>query len=132
MIYQVVNYAGEVVTTIHAEDEHEISDGHHTFGELYAHRRALSALMAVAAATDNDAWRSKEHNPEDDPMFPGYFIVGIELPTGTITYHYKLKYWDDFAGVPERPHAPKWDGAAPNDTLVRLRELARRVAEGMA
>lgn len=128
--YQVVNRAGQVIQDVVTQDDtDEVSDGHHTFGELYAHRRALTALLAAAAATENDSWRSKEHHPDGDPMFPGYFIVGVELPTGTITYHYKLKYWDDFAAVPERPHAPVWDGATPDDTVERLFTLARSLAE---
>jgi hypothetical protein len=97
----------------------DVSDGHHTFGELYDHRRALTAALCKALSLD--AWRSKAHHPEDSPMFEGgYFIVGVNLPTGTITYHYKLKHWDDFAGVIELAHAPKWDGAAPGDTVTRL------------
>jgi hypothetical protein len=105
----------------------QVSDGYHTFGELYDHRRALTAVLAVAAASTNDAWRSKAHHPDDAPMFDGgYFVVGIDLPTGeTITYHYELKHWDDFAGVLEIEHAPKWDGATSDDTVVRLLALAR-------
>lgn len=107
----------------------EVSDGYHTFGELYEHRRALTAVLAASAASAGDSWRSKAHHPEDSPMFEGgYFIVGIVLPTGTITYHYKLKHWDDFGAVPELEHAPKWDGATPDDTVTRLLELARLVA----
>jgi hypothetical protein len=75
----------------------KISDGFHTFDELYDHRRALTA--ALCRAMGFSSWRSKQHHPDGDPMFDGYFIVGINLPTGTITYHYKLKYWDDFAGA---------------------------------
>jgi hypothetical protein len=102
----------------------EISDGFHTFGELYDHRRALTAGLCKALSLD--AWRSKAHHPEDNPMFEGgYFIVGINLPTGTITYHYKLAHWGDFAGVVELEHAPKWDGAAPDATVERLLEWAR-------
>lgn len=107
----------------------DISDGYHTFGELYAHRRALTAVLAGAAASDGDSWRSKAHHPDDGPMFAGgWFIVGIELPTGTITYHYQLEHWDDFAAVPELEHAPKWDDATPKDTVGRLLELARSLA----
>lgn len=110
----------------------EVSDGYHTFGELYDHRRALTAVLAKAFAEADEenkgwAWRSKAHHPDDNPMFEGgYFIVGIELPTGVITYHYKLSHWDDFRSVPELDHAPKWDGATPADTVTRLLELARR------
>lgn len=100
----------------------EMSDGYHTFGELYAHRRALTAALTK---TVPGCWRSKSHHPEDDPMFEGYFIVGVNLPNGKITYHYKLKYWDDFSHVAELRHAPKWDGAAPGDTVIRLLAWAR-------
>lgn len=58
----------------------------------------------------------------------GYFIVGIELPTGSVRYHFKLKHWDDFAAVPELEHAPKWDGSMPADTVTRLLATARLVA----
>lgn len=107
-------------------DTDQISDGHHTFGELYDHRRALTAVLAAGAASMGDSWRSKKHHPDDDPMFGGgYFIVGVKLPTGTITYHYKLSHWDDFDRVPELEHAPKWDGAGPAETVTRLLALAR-------
>lgn len=62
-------------------------------------------------------------------MFEGYFIVGIALPAGLITYHYELEHWDDFAATPEREHAPKWDGATPDDTVRLLLETARLVAD---
>jgi hypothetical protein len=108
----------------------EISDGYHTMNELYDHRRALTAVLAASAATAGDSWRSKRHHPDDAPMFEGgYFIVGIELPTGTITYHYELGYWDDFATVPELEHAPKWDGAPPSATVDRLLELVRTMRD---
>lgn len=108
---------------------HEISDGHHTFKELYDHRRALTAVLAGAAAPVGDSWRSKRHHPDDDPMFDGYFIVGLILPNGVVTYHYELEYWDDFGAVPEREYAPKWDGSTPDDTVARLLELARMLVD---
>lgn len=110
----------------------QLFDGFHTMEELYDHRRAWTALVATGAASAGDSWRSKAHHPDDDPMFDGgYFIVGIMLPTGMITYHYKLTYWDDFAGVPEVMHAPKWDGATPADTVSRLMETVA-MANGRA
>lgn len=106
-----------------------ISDGYHTFGELYDHRRALTAGLMRLATTiwggGLPVWRSKEHHPEDGPMFEGSFIVGIKLPTGMVTYHYNLEDWDDFSEVPTLPHAEKWDGAGPDETVTRLLEYAR-------
>lgn len=102
----------------------EITDGFHTFGELYEHRRALT--MALISTGKFHAWRSRAHHPEDSPCFVGYFIVGIDLPTGTVTYHYADRHWDDFShGTDDLDHAPKWDGATPADTVSRLMSLAR-------
>lgn len=106
----------------------EVSDGHHTFNELYAHRRALTAALAEAVEgccpgrpTGARAWRSKEHHPEDGPMFDGSFIVGFTFSDGsTISYHYGLEYWDDFSHVFTLPHAPKYDGHTPDSTITRL------------
>lgn len=102
-----------------SKDTDNISDGYHTFGELYDHRRALTA--ALAKSHPDIAWRSKAHHPDDNPMFEGgYFIVGLSLPVGQVSYHYKLSHWDDFEGVPERDHAPEYDGHTPQLTVERL------------
>ncbi len=115
----------------HPEATGETSDGYHTFNELYDHRRALTAaLLAVVTKQlipDMKVWRSRKHHPLDSECYAGYFIVGLELPTGyTITYHYADQYWDDFQHVPEVEHAPRWDGAPPAATVTRLVDYARR------
>lgn len=100
-----------------SKETNDFSDGYHTFGELYEHRRALTAALCIYQLS----WRSKQHNPDDSPIFEGYFIVGIQLTTtDTITYHYALEHWDDFSHVPELPFAPKWDGASAAETPIRL------------
>jgi hypothetical protein len=105
------------------------SDGYHTFKELYDHRRALTAaLMALADECGMVTWRSREHHPDDSPIYKDYFIVGMEVGGGTITYHYANQYWDDFQQIPGLPHAPKWDGEGPSETVTRLLNLARGTA----
>lgn len=102
----------------------QISDGYHTFDELYDHRRALTT--ALISTGKFPAWRSRAHHPDDDPCFAGHFIVGIELPTGTITYHYADEHWDDFHScTDDLDHAPRWDGALPDATVQRLLAWAR-------
>ena len=97
-----------------------ISDGWHTFQDLYDHRKALTAM--IVSLIPNHSWKSKKHDDEEnDPMFDGMFIVGIDLPAGTITYHYDLEDWDLFH-CQELPTAKKWDGASPEDTVTRLIE----------
>lgn len=112
-----------------AEDKEAASDGYHTFRELYDHRRALVAALASVASTHGAAWRSKAHHPDDDPMFEGHFIVAIETEAGTITYHFGLDHWDNFKAVPELPHARKWDGAGPAESVARLLKLADDMTE---
>jgi len=98
----------------------DTSDGYHTFDELYEHRLSLTAVIATIAAIDGDSWRSKRHHPADGPMFDGYFIVGIDLPGGQVSYHHPLKDWDRFAEVPVLEHAPRWDGHTSDDAQDRL------------
>lgn len=97
----------------------ETSDGYHTFNELYEHRMVLTA--ALMRSHPDLSWKSRHHHVGGDPMFEGYFIAGMDLPTGTITYHYQLKHWQLFPGVRVLPHAPEWDGATPADTIERLK-----------
>lgn len=105
-------------------DMDHISDGYHTFGELYDHRRALVA--ALMKCNREISWRSKAHHPEDQPMFEGgYFIVGMNLPTGDISYHYKISHWEDFDGISIFEHAPKYDGHTPELTVERLLDWAQ-------
>lgn len=112
-------------------DRGSASDGHHTFDELYEHRRALTAVLATIGSINGDSWRSKAHHPTDEPMFDGSFIVGIELPSGPISYHYPLESWDEFEAVPVLEHAPKWDGAGPPETIVRLRDFTAHLKQAI-
>ena len=41
------------------------------------------------------------------------------LPTGQISNHYELKYWDLFK-VPEKEIADEWDGHTPQEAAERL------------
>lgn len=112
----------------------DTSDGFHTFDELYEHRCALTAVLATIAAIDGESWRSKLHH--DGTMFDGYFIVGIDLPAGPITYHYPLKDWDRFDAVQVLERAPAYDGHTDADVLERLAAftagLRKAIADGQA
>lgn len=99
----------------------DISDGYHTFGELYHHRAILFSV--ICNTYKEKAWKSKLH--DDGTMFDGdMFIVGIETPEGNYTYHYHTDlYWDIFE-VKELDKAPKWDGHEPKD-ITRLFSLLK-------
>ena len=88
----------------------KISDGSHTFYDLYYHRMVLFAI--ICSHFKDISWKSKQH--EDGSMYPGYFVVGINTPEGQFSYHYSLNFWDNFM-VPELDAAPEWDGHQPED-----------------
>lgn len=95
-----------------------VSDGYHTFDELYDHRRELSrALLILLDEFEVEVWKSKLHS--DGTMFEGYFVVGCYTPAGQISYHYDLKYWDHF-DLPVFDNAPEYDGHTAQDVVNRL------------
>jgi hypothetical protein len=101
-----------------------VSDGHHTFGELYEHRFALFLALCrtIAKAHPDRVWRAKRHF--DGSSYPGWFIMGIHRHVGEqITYHLPLRLWDDAEFAFELDPAPPWDGHTPDDVLARLDRL---------
>lgn len=105
----------------------EVSDGYHTFNELYAHRTVLFAALVNTLARngwEDQTWKSEQHHDPDFPMFDGMFIVGMCLPDGRqLTYHCDVDYWDLFH-VKELERAPEFDGHSPADVVERLKDLA--------
>lgn len=108
-------------------DTNGISDGYHTFGELYDHRITLFITLCRQLISPFNryfpkVWRSKLH--ADGKGFPRWFILGInEKPGEQITYHIPMDRWDEclFATYLER--APEWDGHTPQDVIERLKRL---------
>lgn len=102
----------------------EVSDGYHTFNELYHHRAVLFSV--ICNRNPDLAWKSKQHDDPSQPMYNGMFIVGIETPEGQATYHYDIEpYWDMFH-VKELDRAPKWDGHTPDVAINRILSLANK------
>ena len=88
----------------------DISDGYHTFGDLYHHRAVLFSM--VCRLLKENSWKSKIH--DDGTMFDGMFITGVSTPEGQYTYHYNMEYWDMY-DVKELEKAPEYDGHKPED-----------------
>lgn len=102
-----------------------ISDGYHTFGELYEHRIRL--YMALCKLLDDtgfaDVWMSKTHS--DGSNYEGWFVLGIHAIEGRqISYHLPIKYWDECLEFAlDQETAPPFDGHTSNDVLERLKQL---------
>lgn len=101
------------------KDIGDFSDGFHTFNDLY-HQRAV--LFATIVKQNRDkAWKSWLHE-DGEPCFDGdWFIVGVDTPQGSYTYHYHEEYWDMFDCL-TLERAKHWDGHTDKD-VERLLSL---------
>lgn len=97
------------------EDSSLVSDGNHTFGELYYHRMVL--FMVICHNNKDLSWKSRMHS--DGYELKNSFIVGIETPEGQFTYHYPVEHWKKFK-VKILDVAPEFDGHNSNDVLRLL------------
>ena len=135
------------------ENIKSLSDGYHTFEELYEFRKMYNAVLFNEWALDYygvlkghgvtdvmtihpeiqnflntikpkyNVHKSWRHNDGELCFGGGWFIVSAMLPTGLISNHYKAEYWDLFK-VPEVEKALyEFDGHSPQDVLVRLKNL---------
>lgn len=107
-------------------DVGSVSDGYHTFDELYEHRCALFA--ALMKTNPEISWRANNH--DDGTMFDGWFIAGMHLPTGDVTYHLPLRMWEllDNVGIETSNKAPKWDGHSSTNVVHRLESWAAQLS----
>lgn len=100
------------------KDKGEISDGYHTFNELYRYRMLYNAAFFNMLPKDI-VHKSKKHHDGEECFGGGWFIVMANLPTGQISNHYELKDWDLFQ-IPEKYIADEWDGHTPQEAADRL------------
>lgn len=128
-----------VLHDLPAADVEKMSDGYHTFADLYEQRLVLSAALAK---NNPHAWKSKRHEDGSVPFGGGWFIMGFDTSEGCYTYHYELKDWDLFQ-CKELEKGKPWDGHTPKDVrrllsipaadvapVVRCKDCAHRTEMG--
>lgn len=122
-----INNAIEFSKTIPGFSAGGVSDGYHTFDELYEHR--IVNFMTVCKLMKDDkrdilVWRSECHS--DGSKYDGWFVLGIGVyPGQQITYHLPMSKWKAAGKVVNftYEHAPEWDGHTAADVLDRLSKL---------
>lgn len=107
-----------------ATNMNNVSDGYHTFGELYEHRNLLFLNLAVA----NPGIAFKTWLNHKKEAWKGWFILGINTEEGEITYHLPEEYWIA-AEVREIEYNSGYDGHTSNDVCDRLSRFAVRQVE---
>lgn len=125
---------------VKGDDTDLISDGSHTFGELYIERMNLTLFAAKMITTVRktflgnaantiskkqydefedffntyfDVMISKKHS--DGTMPEGYFIVVFVSDEGNYSYHYSLDYFQLFEDIKEVDEPPEYDGHTTED-----------------
>ena len=122
MDYKQVN---TIIATEINENKSLISDGYHTFSELYQYRMLYNVALFNEWYKNNlyDCHKSYKHDDGELCFGGGYFIVCANLPTGQISNHYKNDYFDLFKIIETEKAKYEYDGHSPNDCLIRLKQL---------
>ena len=122
-INNFINY----LSSNHKIQSSDISDGYHTFGELYEFRMFYNAIL-LNELYKNDKknilqiHKSKKHNDGEKCFNGKYFIVSCSLPSGQITNHYKLEHWNLFKIPYKEKCLIPFDGHTPKDVIERMKE----------
>lgn len=124
--YSAISRINGIIDSLQQEetDMGEVSDGYHTFNELYYYRMLYNAAFFNLLPKE---WvhKSKRHHTGEECFGGGWFIVMANLPTGQISNHYELKDWDLFK-VPEKEFADEWDGHTPQEAAKRIYEYLQQ------
>lgn len=106
-------------------DMGNVSDGYHTFNELYEFRKVYNAVLfnQWAMLGKYEVHKSRKHHDGTLCFGGGWFIVVAVLPGGQITNHYEEKDWELFK-IPEEDVAKyEFDGHTSKDVINRLLAL---------
>ena len=103
----------------HVDEIDDVSDGFHTFRQLYYQRMMLFAT--IVKQNKDKAWKSLRHEDGELCFGGGWFIVGIDTPEGSFTYHYEDNYFSLF-DCEELECGKHWDGHTEKD-VTRLLSL---------
>lgn len=107
------------------EDKGLISDGYHTFNELYEFRKVYNAALFNEWHNQGkyEVHKSYKHSDGELAFGGGWFIVVAILPTGQISNHYESKDWDLFKVKEVDKAIYDFDGHTSEDVLTRLKSL---------
>ena len=106
-------------------DTNLISDGYHTFAELYEFRKVFNAALfnELYEQGKYHVHKSEKHFDGEPCFGGGWFIVVAILPSGQISNHYEMKDWDLFKIQDAEKALFPFDGHTAADVLTRLKQL---------
>lgn len=102
------------------DDFDHVSNGHHTFEDLYNQRLILTAVIVntypyISWKTKRDEYGEPWFDDTEDMTNPdNHFLVSITTPKGEYGYHYHNRYWNMF-NCKELARSNHWDGYTSDD-----------------
>lgn len=105
----------------------DISDGYHTFNELYEFKMLYNAAFVneYIKTHPHAAEKATRHSDGKECFGGGWFVVNVMLPTGLISNHYKLNFENEFLFNCEDKFIAKfkYDGHTNQDVVERLKKF---------
>jgi len=119
------NVLGKGIKLPAGVNENDVSDGYHTFSELYDFRKMYNAALfnEWAEAGRYEVHKSMKHYDGEECFGGGWFIAVAVLPEGQITNHYKEEDWYLFKLPIKDKALYEYDGHTGKDVLQRLKSL---------
>ena len=129
------------IDTLSDKEKGLLSDGYHTFNDLYEIRKAYNVALFNEWAANRmkylkevkeswshlqevfakyDVHKSLRHHDGELCFGGGWFIVVAMLPTGQITNHYKLEDWRLFKIPSYETALYPFDNHSSKDVIERL------------
>lgn len=103
-----------------------ISDGWHTFEELYNVRHAL--FIIVALYFKESAFKTLKNN--DGTVYNDYFLLYVNTVEGQVSFHLPQKYWEYCSFATTTDKNDTYDGHTTIDVYLRLLKIAERLGKG--
>ena len=96
----------------------QVSDGYHTFDELYEHRCLLFVSLSYWVP---GIFKTRKNDKGEE--WQGWFIAGLNTPWGQITYHLPDSMWDMIETDYELERNDQYDGHTSKDVAERLHKM---------
>ena len=101
-------------------DTGSISDGYHTFDELYDHRSRLFLRLCWSMGEGAKIFMKNS----DGSVYEGMFGLSLETLNGQVSYHLDNKYLEEARKIPNievYERCDWYDGHTSGDVLARLK-----------
>lgn len=103
----------------------ELNDEYHDMQELYDFRFIYNCLLFNQWYEHEvfEVYKSKKHHDGEVCFDGNWFVVVAILPSGQITNHYPMKYWEYFKIPSYEQVKHEFDGHTSQDVFDRLMEV---------